>query len=367
LGGALGLGGEGAPIACLDSVVRSRYKSWHRKNAKEVSDLKGLAATNRWKLIVASRDSVKALSLADSELETIYSTKNRISYAGLQRGGKVALIETRRRIDPRGDKAFVVVLEGGREMVRIPLSEVVESGCYLGGDPVLATGDYVIFPDGDRVSLYSVDDEKKRQLFETEEGSYLLTVCEAKGLWYFVVVDPQRSPANSEMIVLKGVPPFERIHSVPEVTNIMVVGEHIVLEKGGEIVKYSPETGQTEFLWRGTLLAAVDNCKFLFTASTWKISRFGWLVLDFSLREYELLEGKTREIAGDFSIDTCYGASYPLVSPDSQHVLVSDNAESALVDSEYLVYDITSGEKAGAFYEPYMGKHYFKHVLGWTD
>ena len=364
--GLVSSGGD-VPILCLDSVVSSRYKTWSKENFKAIEKLKEFAGKNRWRLVVATSDSVKTISLADCSTETIYSTKNQIKYAGLQNGGRLALIERKPHSNSKRAKTFVVVLQDDKELLRIPLNKEPERGCYLGGNPLLVTDNYVVFPDGRKVMMYDIEAAETTLLLETREDTYLFAARKAGDRLYLVTVDTKRDPANSEMLVLSASAPFGLVHKLPNVTNVMTIGNHIILERCGEIAKYSPETRRTEFLWKGTLLAAVDNYKFLFTSSTWKINQLGFLALDFSLREYELLENKSREIAGDFSIDTCYGVSYPVVSPDAQHVIVSDNSGSALVDSEYLVYDIASGEKAGAFYEPYMGKYYFKHIVGWTD
>ncbi len=365
-GNAPGQKSSGAPIACLEHIVQSRYRAWKKKNTRAIEDLKALAARNRWKLLVACGNSVKTLDLFSSERKTVYSTKNRICYAALQPGGEVALIERKSGVTSRHNEYFVVVLEGKRELLRITLREEPVLSSYLGGNPVLVTRDYVIFPDGSNIILYSLQDEKERVLFKGRKGSHLLTVRETGGLLYLVMVDYRRDPARSEMVVLTANPPFEKIHSLSCVTNLIVVGENLLLERNGEIVRYCPETKQTEFLEEGTLLAAVNSYKFLFATSSWQINKLGLLALDFVIKEYKLSAGESREVAGKFSIDTCYGVTYPLVSPDSQHVLVADNTKSVLVDSEYLVYNIESGEKAGAFYEPYSGRHYFNHVLGWV-
>ncbi len=358
-----GAGRDGAPIGFLDHFVRARHKEWLKRNNEEIEELRELAGRNEWKLLVAGQNSVKVLDLSKGRCEEVYRTKNRLRHASLQRGGEIALLERK----ARGEENFVVVLKEGEELLRLRLLEKPERGSFLGGKPVLVTGDYVIFPDGSDVVAYRMADETRRVVHRGGKGTYLLTVREAGGKIHLVMVNRRRDPGKSEMVVLDADGDHRKVARLSGVTNVMVAGERVIVDRNGYVAEYRPGTVGTVVLAEGTILAAVDEDTILFTSSRWGINKLGWLSLKFSLNRYEFTEGESSEIASEFSIDTCYGVTYPLMCPDSEFVLVADNTESALLDREYLVYDIESGEEVGAFDEPFAGEHYFDHVIGWLN
>ena len=152
----LGLGGDGAPIACMEQVIKVRHKKWAKNNHESIKDLKELASRQGWKLLAAGKHSVRVLDLSGTKFEDLYSTKNYIEYAGIQSGNRIALIETVRRPNRRTVESAIVILEEGNEVLRIPLEVAPRHGSYVGGSPVLATDDYVVYPEGLSVVLYDV-------------------------------------------------------------------------------------------------------------------------------------------------------------------------------------------------------------------
>jgi hypothetical protein len=356
---------SGAPISCLEQVVQARYKEWKKNNADEIQRLEEISCKRNWRLLAACDRAVKVINLGDSECETIYSSKNRLRYAGIQPNGSVALLEVKRGISKKDSESYLVILENSKEALRLKLSQSLLQGNYLGGIPVFADDKFVIYPDGNNAMLYETQLRENRLVYEGRQGSSLLTIQSAANRFFLVLTDSKRNPANSEMVILDS--SFHAKRNIPQVTNAMICGDRMLIEQNGAILEYDIEMNTTTHIIDGTLLAVIDDMSFLFADSVWKTGKNGWLKLNFSICEYDLREMSSRKIAGKFSIDTCYGVTYPIVSPDNEYVIISDNTDSALLDSEYLVYKISNGEKVCAFYEPYLGKHYFTHLLEWSD
>ena len=356
---------SGAPIVCLDQVVQSRYKAWEEDNAREIQSLKEISLRKDWHLLAACDRAVKEIDFHNSGCETLYKSKYRIKYAGIQNHGRIALIESKPSLSPKDSRNYVVILAGGAEKLRIELNRGKLLGNYLGGTPIFSNSEFIIYPDVSNVMLHETGSRKQRVIYEGRPDSSLLTIQSASDRYFLVMTNARREPAQSEMIILNSRFQLERI--VPKVTNAMICGDRILIEQDGTIGEYNPQKNTCKPLAQGTLLAIENETSFLFADSTWQKKEDGWLKLDYSVCEYDFRKSSSREIAGKFSIDTSYGVAYPVISPDKEYVIVADNTDSALLDSAYLVYRISSGEKISAFYEPYLGKHYFTYLLAWSD
>lgn len=358
-------GSSGAPIACLEQVVQSRYKSWEENNTQDIRKLEEISLQKDWHLITASDRTIKEIDLHNSECRIIYTSKNNIRYADIQKDGKILLIETKHDFRKGGSTNFVILYGKDSGSITIKLNNGNILGNYLGGNPILANSEYIIFPDGNDVMMQDMVSGKQRMLLKGKNGAMLLTINESAERFFLVMTTPLREPAKSEMVILNSKHHLER--KIPNVTNSAVCGDKILIEQNGRICEYNPIKNVSKPLINGALLAVIDNHTFLFADSSWKAQKDGWLRLEYSVWEYNLSRNSSRKVAGKFSIDTCYGVTYPVISPDKEYVIISDNTESALLDSEYLVYRIDSGEKICSFYEPYLGKYYFTHILAWLD
>ena len=355
----------GAPIACLEQVVKSRYNSWERENPNEIKNLKEISLKKDWHLLVACNRAVKEIDLHNSVCENVYISKNRIIYAGIQDKGRIALIESKSALSPVERKNSVVLLNGGAVILKIDIKAGNLLGNYLGGTPVLAKDKFILYPAGNLVMLYEIDNGKQRVIYEGRHNSSLLTIKHTGNRYFIVMTDNKRNPAKSEMAILDS--RFQVELRIPQVTNIMLYGKRFLIEQNGAIFEFNPITNTTRAIINGTLLAVINESSFLFTDSIWKTKEDGWLRLEYALYEYNLTKGNSRKIAGKFSIDTCYGVTYPIISPDKEYVIVADNTNSALLDSEYFVYRIATGEKVCSFYEPFIGEYYFTYLLAWLD
>ena len=364
-------GGDGhsekAPIPYLKNHIKAKAHQWHKDNSQDFENLRRMADEKGWKLVVAGSHTVSKLDLSTSECTEIYETKNWIRQASIQPGGAISVVEAIRGRSSDCANGEIVIIEPGGEKIRVALKLPDPYGPDIGGNPVLLTGDRLVFQDDRYVVSQDLVSGDRRVLLTCDDDKFLLTARDAGGVLCMVVVDRDRTPAGSRMYLVDKARGSRGIRSTPGVTNAIVVGDELVIERNGEIVSYDASRGDSRHLGTGALLTAIGNSSFLFADSSWLVNRFGWLGLEFTLKQFEIAANSSKTIAGRFSIDTCYGVSCPIPTPDSEYVVVADNSDSALVDSRYFLYSLASGRKAGAFYEPYNGECYFRQVLGWSE
>lgn len=380
-------------------VAGRLYRNWYGGNREAYEQFRELARAKGWKMYIINGDSIGILDFGHSTYDPLYSLPPRRQIRAITRfdGGRVAFIECR-------DKARwwrntmeltdfdLRVLEEGGGLTKVPLDWL-----YLGRLPILMGDRCVVFGSGGAAYVYDTEAKNSRRVFtpkeDPPEGVVKVALVEGESL---VVLLGRDLPGR--LVVLEAKKPHPEISRMDGVSNMIVVGEHIVVEKGtallcsfslvnedivadddGVCFLCDPEDGTTERLTAGNLVCSYGADEFLFCTLEQGNTSEGRA----QLHRYRI-SSRSRELvweppAGDTGLEVRagkqkrYDYTRLFLSPDGRflfvprHVPPTTHAELHLGDVlEYQVYDLSSGEKRGAFLNLYEGKFFFE-FLGWDE
>lgn len=373
----------------LRDVVEARadlYESWYRETKDAYEDFRDLAAARGWKMYVRANDgqprlreftSIGQLDWRELKYEPLYEPRKGrfIKSVTAFRGDEAALIECTRKfpllwgtIKERDFQLAVVGKQGAVRKVPIPDVE-------LGGD--IAIGNrYVFFSEVFHgIWLYDLQEGALSALpkaLSADVGLAKLSVIEDR----FLVIAPGLPLPGGVAVVVQARKPHAEVSRIHGVSNVLVVGENMVVEKEGVCFLYDVPSGRTERLAAGRLVAPVGKNEFLYCAPDARAPA----KLAGDLHQYNIVRRSANVIwrppkehtgfrtgPGEESV---YDYSKVILSPDGHFILVPRliplyRVAEAPLAFEYGVYDLKSAQKQGAFLTIWEGQFYFE-FLGWA-
>lgn len=379
-------------------VVRHLYDSWRNENREADDSFRKLALANGWKMYAINSGSIGCLDFGRSTYEPLYSPGKRrcILGASSPRDGRIAFIECRvksswlRATVERSDFRFGM-LEGGRVSSKVRLE-------VFGGWPLPEAidlwKDRAFFARGNGAYLHNIGAGTIEKVFELPpEKPYKDVIKGAlvEGKFMALLVGQFRP---EYLLVLEAKKPYCEISRVDGVSNIVTVGEHIVIEKGqgavecvgfeyvvtwgdGDCFLYDPETRTTDHLTAGHLLCACGVDQFLFCILDVGTTSQGWGPVYRYRISTRSKEPVWQPVAGGtgFAMRSgdkkLYDYTKVILSPDGLflfipwHLPPRSHAELHLAQAmEYEVFDLKSAQKRGAFLDLF-GAKFFVSFLGW--
>lgn len=383
LGGAL-LQGCGPD---WESVARARarlYQSWHQENKDAYQAFNELCRANGWQMYVWTTDGVHSrwgwrgigrLDCGRSTYTAVYEpSRDRFTNEVTAfREGKAAFIECTRKfrfwggVKQRDYELGILHSDGTLTKVDLPGTQHVRD-LAMGGAYVFLS----VSPD--RLWLYDI---QRNSLDEVptppawKGGVLELAVVGDR----FLAIGPD--VPGTALVVLEARPPHAEVSRMENVWKMIVVGDRIIVEKDGVCLLFDPESGGAERLAAGRLLAELGRDEFLFCSAGESPTSSLTEVLyryDIAARSSSVLWEPPKEDGG-FRLgsgeEKVYEDSKAVVSPDRRFLFlprrIPTYSKSETVESfEYDVYDLTNGQKRGAFLSIHEGKFYFE-FLGWVE
>lgn len=386
-----------ASVCCMDSGrTRIRlYESWHTKNRDAYREFGDLARANGWKMCIVGGDGIGILDFGHSTYGRLYSLSRRRQIRAISRfrGERVAFIECRDKapfwrtmMDLTDFDLRVLDHDGG--VTKVPLE------AYILRAPMVIGDRCVVWGMGAGVYVYDIGTRTMALTPKDQDvGRMVLKIALVEGKFLVLLVgvsDPER------VLVLEATEPHREISRTNGVSNMIVVGEHVVVEKGTAVVcsfslvnedivagdngvcfLYDPGQRTTERLAAGNLLCGCGDDEFLFClldrGNTYK-GRGRLYRYRIGARSSEVVWEPPSEDTGverDGADKKWYDYTRLFLSPDGRflfmpwHVPPRTHAELHLGDVlEYEVYDLKTGKKRGALLNLYEGEFFFE-FLGW--
>lgn len=348
----------------------SAYRRWRAENGQSAEAFSELAAEKNWRLVAKTGNVISVLDFGSKRLETVYRVKYSQFPVSQVHAGRIAVMETHDvPIELVGQtyRHFLVVVDVRRseELARVAV-ETDEAFLCHPTVPILLTGEHLVFDEGERVALYDFASKQKAVVLPERPEFDVVAIQETEGFFYVV----RRSVYHGvpdELVVVKAGPPYDVLSTYPGVSNVLVVGAHVVIGKDKRIFELDPADGRMQLLTQGSLLRSANDDIFLHTGAEGEH-------FSVQLMAYRFSEGKSAELPA--IIDRAgmyYAPRYDLiVSPDLKYVLVGQEYASFhhghVREFDYRLYDLESGRDLGsAFYDPYLGKYGFGEALGWLE
>jgi hypothetical protein len=374
------------------------YESWEKENNGAYREFEELARGKGLKMYVTDGSGIGILDLGHFTYDPLYRPPPRklIQVTSRFRAERVAFIECTDEA-PRWRNTMeltdfqLCLLDQGGKVVRVPLE------WYLGRVPIVVADECVLFGSGSSAYLYDIETERLRRVFVAQAGELndeVVKIGLVEGKFLVLLVG---EPDPESLVVLGAEEPHSEIARMEGVSNMMVVGEHIVVEKSSAILAskpligryiaadkdgtcflYDPIGGTTERVTAGNLVCSWGTDEFLFCildeGNTWKgngrVYRY-----NISTRSKELVWDPSSGDPGSPSgtaQEKGYAYTSLFLSPDGRllfapwHVRPRTHGELHFGDVlEYEVYDLNTGHKRGAFLNLYQGRFLFA-FLGWA-
>lgn len=358
-------------------TARGAFESWLEDNQAAYEAFKREAKARAWAIYVqtyeyqTSTESIGVLDLANSSYRSIYrvSPGNRIVQTTDRVEGRIAFVEAREKVADgrvqRSDFSLKIAADDGAvEQIELDAAfdEQGPGGLDLGASRVLLAA------KAGKVYLYDMDSGMFERVFGGGDGgqNQRLWMVRLMGDRFLLLITGQQHPER--LVVLQGAPPYEPLAVVEGVSGVAVIGRHLIAEAIGGWFVYDPTGQRKEQLpGRPVLRAPGDDKAVLGDVPAELLLSSGGRVYQYNLdhRSENPLWRAARPIEH-------YDFTSVFLSPDGRflfvpwHVPPRTHGELHLGRvMEYEVYDLTTGEKRGAFLNPYAGKFSF-HFLGWV-
>jgi len=361
---------------------RTAYRRWRKENGQSAEAFAQLATEKNWKLVVEAMQGIAVLDLGHGTFEIVYKTVYKPELYQFPvseiHAGRIAFLETQtERLKPWGQAytyfLVVVDLECGEEVARVPMQ--VPNTFFSRLDmraPVLLRDESLVFDEAGEAVLYDFTSKKKTMLLPERPDFAIVMIREGNSYFYVVreKIHYQTETVwpNDEIVILSAEPPYEVVATHPGVRNVLVVGDRTVIEKEKKIYELHPHDGDMRPLTDGALLNVVDDNTFLHTGT----DQGNFTAL---LMVYRFSKGRSVELPTTARTQSLYYHQdvLPIILPDASGVIVSRLYASFFhhghaEEFDYRLYDLESGcYMASVFYDPYLGKHWLRKVLGWIE
>lgn len=348
-------------VSCNGTRSGSPYREWAVENKVSIASLQEIATQKGWMLIAANREGVYELDLGAGLVSEIYKTRNRLWVASSMVEGRVATIESSRRM-PEKDWLVVFDVMKSKRVLQLPIESLPR--CLNRPSAILLDKAKVVFPVGGGLGMYDFGEGAYRKLLEDdEEGWAAVTGVQQVGDELLVTRSRPLADRASELLVLDLGEADAPVVSHAGFRAVTLIGDRVLAEAGERIGWLDYASGEFSPVVDGILLGGVGENAFLYSSS-------GVSAIAGTLHVFDVAKGEGRDV-GTFSL---HGISnqdtMPVVSPDMRYVSVPlmGAPQGRFVESydwHYEVRSVESGEVVGTFYNPYMGKLRFSLVLGW--
>jgi hypothetical protein len=371
----------GITSGCID-FGRARtglYESWCTQNGGARERFKRLAIAESWEMCALAYDrpefhftAIGHLDPAAPKFTALYEVPRGRRIAALARlqDGRVCFIEARAPLRPPFALGIIEGL-GTTVKSRLPVNHVDLPVPIAGGRRHLFFTDWAR-----RAWLYDMQQRSLDTVFDLGPGQDKIVKVAMVGDEFLLIL--RHASGTGTMVVLDGAKPHRQVSKIDGVSDMLVVGDHIVVEKHDVCFLYDPHSGATEGLTAGKLLTKIGNDEFLFCPADWSAPERGIVSLyryKISSRSDELLWEPPAAGSG-FRISPGQKKNYDYTkvffSPDGGFLFVPweitplSKAEVILPRTlEYEVYDLISGEVRGAFLNLFEGKFHLE-FLGWA-
>jgi hypothetical protein len=376
------------PFPTKRQVAKARaeiYQGWYDQTTAAYEAFRHLAGESGWRMYVRTYEgpprlggltAIGRLDCGESRYTPLYEPQKRrfIETVTPFRGGRAAFIEyTRKSSLLWGTTSFrdfelgVLRRDGSVTKVRIPDIDVL-------GD--IAIGDrYVVFSEmAGKVWLYDVHEGALREM-EKPKGWEGIVGKLAMLRDRFLLIGS--GVPGTRLVVVEVERPDAVVSSTEEVWKMLVVGDHVVVQKNNDCFLYDPQSGGTEHLTPGRLVRPVGRHEFLFCEP----DAHSPGILTGNLYRYNVI---TRSAAffwqppkedGGFRTEPGEEKGYDyaklILSPDRRFLFVPREIPpytiaEVLLSFECDVYDLMSGERCGSFLTIHEGRFCFE-FLGWVD
>lgn len=376
-----------APSRRAVAEGRSRlYESWCVQNKDAYEGFKRLARANGWQMYARTNEGlhfswgwggIGCLDYGRSTYKSLHeATKDWFIGAVTPfQDGKGAFIESITEFSwpwrkiKRQDFELGVV-HRNRAVTKVPLANIEYAASIAIGNRYVLLPDHSAYPP--RLWLYDLRENSLRAVPTPQGWEGIVEKLAISGDRFLLTLS-----TREVMNVIRATVPHAEVSRIEGVSDMLLVGEHIVIKTHDGCLLYDPESGGTERLTPGQPLLAAGGDTFLFCepeaphhASTRAgIYRYGILT-----RRAELLWKPLKEQRG-FRIEPGREKDYDyrkiMLSPDGHFLFVPwqiptswYKRQESVMTFEYEVYDLRSGEKRGSFVTIFEGKFYFK-ILGW--
>jgi hypothetical protein len=374
-----------APLRLLSpnlSRARTRlYEFWHKENRAAYESYRELARANGWKMYVACGSEaglfdcgIGRLESGTSEYTPVYTVRlgRRIMEVTPFCKGRTAFIEYslkepwwRDTLELRDFELGILWRDGAVTKVPLDAPEVDRLARIAMGHRYVFLTTFFFR----KTWLYDVQTETLHAVSDFPSPGDMMETAGVLGDRYLLVLTGRGERAN--LVILEASEPYREVSRMQGVSNMVGVGEYLVVEKDSECFLHDPEAGTTERLTSGNLIMGLGNHEFLFYEPYERIWRYNIL----SRKIQPLWQSPGRD--GGFRMrpgePKHYDYAYLSLSPDERFLFVPWHVPTRtkgefLVSPvlEYEVYDLASGEKRGAFVNIHRGKFVFR-FLGWDE
>ncbi len=346
----------------LDQELNHRAESWYNENAKAHDRFRQLAKEKDWRMYArAHHESLGRFDFARFAYEPLYSPPagRWILQTSMPSAGRVAFTEC----TPRRSRGGQLTL--GEFHLCVAEREGTVTKLRLEGDEfrwwppeqrLVALGPrFVFFASDKRAYVYDIQPKSLETVYELEKGEWLGTrgrVLLAERKFLILLLDS--GGGDMTAVVLDADEPHPVMSRVQGLSNAILVGEHIVIEKGDTLFLYEPRSGETERVASGKLAISLGEDEFVFQDEKLRLRKY-----KIGSRSTELLRSEP----------TGTDRRRVMVSPDHLFLFLPQEVWwggrfkwTAVL--EYQGYDLASGEKRGAFLVPHVGGR-FLEFLGW--
>lgn len=376
------------PFPTSRQVAEARakiYQSWHDQTRAAYESFRHLAIENGWSMYVRTYEgpplvrgltSVGRLECAESRYAPLYEAQRGrfIESVVAFRAGRTGFTERTtasrswwRRTKRRDLELGVLYSDGSLTKHGLP---------EIGHVSHLAMGNrYVFFSElswsADRLWLYDVPKRTLREVPKLEGWEGAVIDLAVVGDRFLLVV------CWDELIVTRATSPFAPVSRVEGVSEMLLVGERIIIEKDNACLLYDPESGETEHLTPGKVVAPLGQNEFLFCRP--ETAHIGYTRA--ALQRYNISDRSAdvfwQPPKGESGFrlkpgeEKMYDYTEVILSPDRRFLFVPRQIPAygipeVLMVLEYDVYDLGSGQKRGSFLTIHEGKFCFE-FLGWVE
>lgn len=372
------------PSPSRRDVAKARaglYQSWCNETGDAYEAFKELARERGWRMYVSTYEgppvvrgltTIGRLECGESIYVPLYQpqTGRSIETVAAFRGGQTAFIEcTRarrswwRRTKPRHLELGVLYSDGSLTKLQLPDMQIVSH---------LAIGNRCVFfcDFFERLWLYDIQEETLREVQRPEGWEGIAgTIGMLADRFLFIL------STRDVLHVVRSTAPYAEVSRIAGVSEMLLVGERIIIEKDDTCFLYNTESGGTEHLTPGKLVAPLGQNEFLFCGRDTSYPAYTRCTLnlyDIAARSQQVFWQPPKEDGG-FRVkpgkEKYYDYAKLILSPDRRFLFVPREipayrtAESLMV-FEYNVFDLGSGEKRGSFLTIHEGQFCFE-FLGW--
>ncbi len=374
-----------APLRLLSpNLSRARsglYESWHKENRAAYEAYRELARAKGWKMYVACGSQaglfdygIGRLDCARSEYAALYTVRagRRIDEVTPFREGCAAFIEYslkepwwRDAVDLRDFELGILWRDGAVTKVPLDAPEVHRLARIAMGQRYVFLTTFFFR----KAWVYDVQAETLHTVFDFPSPGDMTETAGVLGDRYLLVLAGRAEGAH--LVILEASQPYREVSRIQGVSNVLGVGEHLVVEKDSECFLHDPEAGTTERLTSGNLIMGLGNHEFLFYEPYERVWRYN--ILSRKTEPFWQPPPKDKGFRMRPGEPKHYDYAYLIVSPDGRFLFVPWHVPTRtkgefLVSPvlEYEVYDLGAGEKRGAFLNIHEGKFHVE-FLGWAE